>query len=279
MSFGDQLIINTVYLAIGPVFVHEPQTTRRGKGKDSGTATWAVMKTLRTEALGCLRVVFAKYEAQRQWILEEILGHLGKSIEAGSAHTRYQLADGTTINTLSALFLQLVQAFSHGIGPAIRKMHSRNVDLETGEQQNPQATIDEVRLAVQVSADGQEAVICTGAVEKAGGCIVFLVHFLIRKSISTKASRNAQETDFASILTSLVSDLLTVIYRPEWPAAALFLNVLAKTLVRFLTMAIAHTSSKNRTRSRARWRQMLRVRLRSTTSVTLLRRFARLTWR
>lgn len=144
MSFGDQLIINTVYLAMGPIFVHEPSTSRRGKAKDSGTATWALMKTLRTEALACLRIVFAKYEAQRQWILQEILQHLGKSIEAGSTNTRYQLADGTSINTLSALFLQLVQACSHGVGTAIRKMRSRDVDLETGEQQNPQAIADQV---------------------------------------------------------------------------------------------------------------------------------------
>lgn len=144
MSFGDQLIFNTVYLAIGTVFVHEPSSSRRGKAKDSGTATWAVMKSLRTEALACLRIVFAKYEAQRQWILQEILQLLGKSIEAGSTNTRYQLADGTSINTLSALFLQLVQACSHGVGSAIRKLRSRNVDLETGEQQDPHVTAEQV---------------------------------------------------------------------------------------------------------------------------------------
>ncbi|BEI91569.1 uncharacterized protein CcaverHIS019_0403890 [Cutaneotrichosporon cavernicola] len=219
MTFGDQLIINAVYLAIGPVFVHEPTTARRGKAKTTGTATWAVMKTLRTDALGCLRVVFAKYENQRQWILEEILMHLGKSIESGSTNTRYQLADGGSINTLSALFLQLVQAFSHGVGPAIRKLRSRNIDLETGEPQNPQAVAEE------------ESRMCLGTVEKAAGYMKFLVDVLIRKSIATKTSRGAQETDFASILTSLVSDLLTVIYRPEWPAAALFLSVLLKTLL------------------------------------------------
>lgn len=72
---------------------------------------------------------------------------------------------------------------------------------------------------------------CVGAMEKAAGYMKFLVDVLIRKSIATKISRGEKETDFASILTALVSDLLTVIYRPEWPAAALFLSVLLKTLV------------------------------------------------
>lgn len=34
--------------------------------------------------------IFARYEEQRQWIIEEILGSLGKSLEQGSAQTRYQ---------------------------------------------------------------------------------------------------------------------------------------------------------------------------------------------
>ncbi|CAK9787000.1 hypothetical protein CC85DRAFT_288268 [Cutaneotrichosporon oleaginosum] len=217
VTFGEQLIINAVYLALGPVFVHEP--ARRGKAKAPGTATWALMKTLRTDALGCLRVIFAKYENQRQWILQEIIDGLGKSIDSGSTNTRYQLADGTSINILSALFLQLVQAFSFGVGPAIRKLRSRNIDIETGEPQNAEAVAEE------------ESRMCLGVVEKVGGYMKFVVSVLVRKAIATKTSRGEKETDYSVVLSALVSDLITVIYRPEWPTAALFLSVLLKTLL------------------------------------------------
>lgn len=57
MSFSDSLVIQIVYLAIGPVFVHEP-AVRRGKGRDSAAgASWSVMKSLRMEAMACLRGV------------------------------------------------------------------------------------------------------------------------------------------------------------------------------------------------------------------------------
>jgi cohesin loading factor subunit SCC2 len=232
VTFGDQLIINAVFLAIGPIFVHEPSTARRGKAKTSGTATWALMKTLRTDALGCLRVVFAKYDNQRQWILEEVIGQLSKSVDAGVTNTPYQLADGGSINILSALFLQLCQAYSYGVGPAIRKLRSRNIDLETGEPQNPQAIAEEVSLEpCRGVADLEESRMCHGAIESMGGHMKFVVDILVRKSIATKTTRGEKETDFATILTALVSDLLTVIYRPEWPAAAFFLSILLKTLV------------------------------------------------
>lgn len=53
MSFSDTLVIQTVYLAIGPVFVNEPSSKRGNKGGPS----WSIMKSLRMEALGCLRGV------------------------------------------------------------------------------------------------------------------------------------------------------------------------------------------------------------------------------
>jgi cohesin loading factor subunit SCC2 len=58
LSFSDSLVIQTVYLATAPLFVTEPSTARRVGAKDkSGKAEGGVMKSLRIEALGCLRGV------------------------------------------------------------------------------------------------------------------------------------------------------------------------------------------------------------------------------
>jgi cohesin loading factor subunit SCC2 len=57
ISFSDTLIIQAVYLAIGPFFVDEPVQRKKAKDVVLGRS---VMKTLRVEALGCLRGVSRK---------------------------------------------------------------------------------------------------------------------------------------------------------------------------------------------------------------------------
>lgn len=55
--------------------------------------------------------------------------------------------------------------------------------------------------------------------------------FLVQKASTAKTSKSAQDTDYKSILDTYVRDLLEVVYRPEWPAAALSLGVLSKILM------------------------------------------------
>ena len=97
VSFGEDLIISTVYLAITPLFVRESDTTKK-RGKEVVGVGAGIIKSLRVEALGCLRgvgfvdqkscradvQVFARYEEQRQWIVEEILSAMGRSSDATS---------------------------------------------------------------------------------------------------------------------------------------------------------------------------------------------------
>jgi cohesin loading factor subunit SCC2 len=62
MSFSDDLVIKTVYLAKSPVFIREP-ASRRTKGREGvvGGPTTALMKSLRMEAMGCLRGVSSRH--------------------------------------------------------------------------------------------------------------------------------------------------------------------------------------------------------------------------
>jgi hypothetical protein len=60
MSFSDSLAIQAVYWSIGPLFLPEPSPTLKKKGKDKivgGGQVASLMKTFRTEAMGCLRAV------------------------------------------------------------------------------------------------------------------------------------------------------------------------------------------------------------------------------
>lgn len=57
MSFSDSLVIQTVYLAITPLFISEPVSRQKEGKAGAGKVGWGVMKSMRVEALGCLRGV------------------------------------------------------------------------------------------------------------------------------------------------------------------------------------------------------------------------------
>lgn len=51
------------------------------------------------------------------------------------------------------------------------------------------------------------------------------------RSSTTKANKSSHDTDYKAVLDTFISDLLTALYRPEWPAAAFFVSVLSKMFV------------------------------------------------
>jgi hypothetical protein len=60
MSFSDSLVIQAVYLSISPLFFSESNTASKKKAKDKSVGAGQIaslMKTLRMEAMGCLRAV------------------------------------------------------------------------------------------------------------------------------------------------------------------------------------------------------------------------------
>ena len=60
----------------------------------------------------------------------------------------------------------------------------------------------------------------------------FLEHCsLISSSGKHKATKNSNEAEYRAIFDNLIDDLLTVLFWPEWPAAALILSIASKFMV------------------------------------------------
>ncbi|KAK8844801.1 hypothetical protein IAR55_006651 [Kwoniella newhampshirensis] len=209
LAFSDSLVIQTVYLAIGPLFINEP-TAKKVTGRQAGAGKegMSVMKSLRMESLGCLRGAFARYEEQRQWIIEEILSSLVRVPEQIHAQTRYQLANGKSIHTISALLLQLIQASAFGVVARVKKLHSTAADAEV--MGTPASKVD---------LQEEEARLCADTIESA------------LRSTTTKATKTSHDADYKAILDLFIADLLAVLYRPEWPAASLYLSVISKLMI------------------------------------------------
>jgi cohesin loading factor subunit SCC2 len=49
-----------------------------------------------------------------------------------------------------------------------------------------------------------------------------------------KATKNSNEAEYRAIFDNLISDLLAVLYWPEYPAASLLLSIATKFMVRSL---------------------------------------------
>jgi cohesin loading factor subunit SCC2 len=81
-------------------------------------------------------------------------------------------------------------------------------------------------------ADSQEARVCSEAIDSSFSSAKMVATYLVQRSGTTKANKMAVDTDYKAVLETLIADLLTVLYRPEWPAASLFLNVISRLMVR-----------------------------------------------
>jgi cohesin loading factor subunit SCC2 len=84
-------------------------------------------------------------------------------------------------------------------------------------------------------ADDQEAKICSETIESVFASAKMVATYLVQRSVTSKANKTSLDTDYKAVLDTLVGDLLTVLYRPEWPAASLFLNVLSRLMVSLAT--------------------------------------------
>ncbi|WWC57550.1 uncharacterized protein I303_100082 [Kwoniella dejecticola CBS 10117] len=219
IAFSDSLVIQAVYLAIGPLFVNEP-TVKRSKKDLASRDGGGVMKGLKMEALGCLRGTFARYEDQRQWIVEEILSSLVRIPEQNHAQNKFELTNGKSIHTISALLLQLIQASAYGTIERIRKLHAAAAEAEMMGINDTKVNLAE-----------EETRLCTNAIDGALKSARIVAGYLVQKSTSTKATKTSHDTDYKAILDLFLRNLMLVLYRPEWPAASIYLTVFTRIFI------------------------------------------------
>ncbi|WVO15130.1 hypothetical protein L204_102774 [Cryptococcus depauperatus] len=218
-SFSESLVIQNVFLAKEPLFI----TEIAGK-KQNDRENMAIVKKLRLEALALLRGVFSRYESHRQWIIEEVLSSLVGKLGQSHDQAMYQLANGKSIHAVSALLLQLIQASASGTSVKIRNIYSFAANMESLE-------------AVEKEKENfleEETRMCAETIEASLRSATLVAGYILSKATSTKTTKTSIDTDYKTILTLFINDLLAVLYRPEWPAASLYLSVLTKIMINSL---------------------------------------------
>ncbi|KAF6755969.1 protein rad9 [Ephemerocybe angulata] len=247
VAMSDSIIIQTVYIAIGPFFVvesgaeHESSgraSSKKDKEKDSivnKTLGKSAMRGLRLDALSLIRSIFANHDDQRSWIIEEILTSLIKLSDPKQKAGQFRLRDGRSIRTVSALLLQLVQTSAHDVrlgARAIEKKRQAKFALKRqesfsesqgGSNQTEEPFLDEI--------DHEEIRLYLTGLESATKAAKTIILFLNSRSGKGKATKNSNEAEYRAIFDNLIEDVLAVLYWPEWPAAGLILSIASKFMV------------------------------------------------
>ncbi|KAI0051083.1 hypothetical protein FA95DRAFT_1554896 [Auriscalpium vulgare] len=233
---SDSIIIQAVYIAIGPFFVAENESGE-GKGKKESivqsTLGQSAMRGLRLDALSLIRSIFANHEDQRSWIIEEILSSLIKLSDTKQKAGQFRLRDGRSIRTVSALLLQLVQTSAHGVRLQARKLGKVRHNAQALRRQESISDMAAEREAKPFldDKDVEEINLYMSGLESAMKAAKTIVVFLTQRSGKGKATKNSNEAEYRAIFDNLVSDLLVVLFWPEWPAASLLLGIICKFMV------------------------------------------------
>ncbi|KIL61369.1 hypothetical protein M378DRAFT_26115 [Amanita muscaria Koide BX008] len=253
IAMSDTIIIQAVYIAIGPFFVVESGQAGgygdgdgdKGRKKDKGSKENIVirmfgksaMRGLRLDALSLIRTIFANHEDQRSWIIEEILNSLIKLSDIKQKAGQFRLRDGRSITTVSALLLQLVQTSAHDVRLEARRIEKarqqsnalrRQESFSESQSQSRRAQQEEDFLDEH---DQEEIRLYASGLDSATKAAKTIIAFLTQRSGKGKAVKNTNEAEYRTIFDNLISDLLVVLYWPEWPAASLLLSVACRFMV------------------------------------------------
>ncbi|KAF9046656.1 hypothetical protein BJ165DRAFT_1369666 [Panaeolus papilionaceus] len=235
VAMSDSIIIQAVYIAIGPFFVVDAGGDSDAKAKKDNvvikTLGKSAMRGLRLDALSLIRSIFANHQDQRSWIIEEILTSLIKLSDSKQKAGQFRLRDGRSIRTVSALLMQLVQTSAHDVRIQARKIEKarqnkfalKRQESFTESQQPDEPFLDEI--------DKEEIQLYSAALDSATKAAKTIILFLTQRSGKGKATKNSNEAEYRAIFDNLLEDVLVVLFWPEWPAASLILSIASKFMV------------------------------------------------
>ena len=197
---------------------------------------------VRSAAMDVLCQVFLTKPEQRQGILNEILTSLSKLPVTKQGSRQFKIAEGGSIQPVSALFMRLVQASSASRDKA--KDDRQSVLLNsidgTGEQDADQPQTATKRTATSsITSETQGAEQPDVAIQDLGSVVhplvddpqhnaSLIIGFLVQRAANSSKSA---ETPYRHLLDLCVEDLTLCLDCPDWPAAELLLRCLMSSMV------------------------------------------------
>ncbi|TWU76648.1 Sister chromatid cohesion protein 2 [Metarhizium rileyi] len=212
---------------------------------------------IRSVAMDMLCQIFLIKPEQRQGIIDDILTSLEKLPVGKLSSRQFKLADGGSIQPVSALIMRLVQASSGRIGggnSAGQGSSIRAVDADeigaNGEDDQPlkrnQATatiLSEEQGAQQPAVAIQELEgVAAPLIDAAARNASYVINFMVKRAMgSTKSG----DTPYRNLLDLFVDDFTTCLDLPDWPSAELLLRLLMVMMVQLFEAPKTAAPAKN----------------------------------
>ncbi|MBA7492667.1 hypothetical protein ES702_03217 [subsurface metagenome] len=225
---GGDLCVSTVeFCAARMIFVQNATSE-----KDSAIGT-QVYEAFRKAAMASVSRIYARFPRERAAIMDEVLSSLDKLPSKSRSARTFRIGDGTSIQLISAFFMQLVQTTTMDVPDSIPKRtrtknrrrhlpgdedgHDNESDGTDEDEDNdgdmPEANDIQSRLLKQVERLYNPAAKSTNDI----------VSYLVGKASKTTKTG---EAPYRAILDLLVEDLINVADNVDWPAADLLLSAL-----------------------------------------------------
>lgn len=234
----SELVINSLeYCASHLIFVENAHTER-----DSVLGVQA-FDGLRLAAMDMLSQIFVKKPQQRRGIFDDILTSLEK-LPVGKLSARpFKLADGKSIQPVSALIMRLVQASAGRVAEKDKPAAPGVLDASMGEDAEGDADGDvdgEVKPIVPVphiptitteeqGAYDHELSIqeLSDLVTPLNGTAYFHAQYVIKFIVErAQTSSKSADTPYRNLLDLFVEDFTACLETPDWPAAELLSRLL-----------------------------------------------------
>lgn len=259
VEMAESVIVPLEFCAVGLLFVENAPNE-----KDSVLGIQK-FETLRRSAMDMTTIIYSRYPSQRDSLFTEILSSLQKLPTGRQAKRHYKLADGKSIQVVSALIMQLVQTVATS-SPSVKKANSptlRQIDNDDSENEALYEA-DDKKSVPGGSEDSDEAdrsdeeSDVAGARQDAALQRLSSVADKLCNSAATSASLAARyligraqnssksgDEPHRQILDIFVEDLLVVLSVPEWPAAEILLRALFKYFADIIDDSKSLTPAKN----------------------------------
>ncbi|TPX64064.1 hypothetical protein SpCBS45565_g06149 [Spizellomyces sp. 'palustris'] len=255
--FGDDLVITVAFIALSPFFA---------EGAAFGNPI--SLDKLQLRGIYLSRTIFGRYAKHRNFMLEEICGNCSKLAGSKKTSKQFKLADGTSVQMVTALVLQLVQscclhvALEQAAKDLLRRSSETSEDSAGGqlrttisqkEKQSGMATDD-----VHVEGYSEEqtewqliekfSLACKSGIDAASHCAHYFLRFMLNRCTqqtcdslipkvergrgARKSQSSSNDAEYKAFLDGFLQDLLAMLNAPEWPAAELLSMIFSRLAVR-----------------------------------------------
>ncbi|CCD53834.1 similar to sister chromatid cohesion protein Mis4 [Botrytis cinerea T4] len=208
---------------------------------------------LRVIAMDVLAQVFNNNPKERAEIFNEILTSLEKLPVTKQSARQFKLADGGSIQLVSALIMKLIQTSASKTDDAKEKRRRKAQDALTGDDEGHEDGVNDAdnrrrydteRRAIERNVTAIQELKDCGAslLESATQNTGYVVNFIVSRAI--KSTKNG-DTPYRNLLDLFVEDFVTCLNSPDWPAAELLLRLFLFKMVQLAEAEKTPAPAKN----------------------------------